>query len=210
MNLETPATNGVVDLRSDTVTRPTPAMREAMANAVVGDDQVGEDPTINELERRSAELFRKEAAVFMPSGIMGNMASVLAHAGRGTEAIFGDESHLLWYEGGGPAALGGITPRTITTAADGTLPLDQVERAIRTAGPGSPATALIATENTHNRKGGTVLPQSYLAELAALGKKHEIPIHMDGARIFNAATYLNLPVSEIAQHADTVQFCFSK
>lgn len=210
MNFESSATDGFIDLRSDTVTHPTPAMREAIMNAVVGDDQVGEDPTINELERRSAEVMGKEAAVFMPSGIMGNLSSVLAHAGRGKEAIFGDESHLLWYEGAGVAALGGISPRTVTTDPDGTLPLDQVEQAIRTPGPGYPDTALIAVENTHNRKGGTVLPQSYLAELSALAKRHNLPLHMDGARIFNAAAHLGIPVSEIAAQADTVQFCFSK
>ena len=210
MNFESSATDGFIDLRSDTVTRPTPAMREAMMNAVVGDDQVGEDPTINELERRSAELLGKEAAVFMPSGIMGNLSSVLAHAGRGTEVIFGDESHLLWYEGAGVAALGGVSPRTVDTTADGTLPLDQVEKAIRTPGPGYPETALIAIENTHNRMGGTVLPQAYLADLAALARTHDLPVHMDGARIFNAAAYLGIPVRDIAAHADTVQFCFSK
>ena len=210
MNFESSATDGFIDLRSDTVTRPTPAMREAMMNAVVGDDQVGEDPTINELERRSAELLGKEAAVFMPSGIMGNLSSVLAHAGRGTEVIFGDESHLLWYEGAGVAALGGVSPRTVDTTAHGTLPLDQVEKAIRTPGPGYPETALIAIENTHNRMGGTVLPQAYLADLAALARTHDLPVHMDGARIFNAAAYLGIPVRDIAAHADTVQFCFSK
>lgn len=210
MNFESSDTKGVIDLRSDTVTRPTPAMREAMMNAVVGDDQVGEDPTINKLERRSAEMLGKEAAVFMPSGIMGNLSSVLAHAGRGTEAIFGDESHLLWYEGGGVAALGGVSPRTVQTELNGTLSLEKVEQAIRTPGPGYPETSLIAIENTHNRKGGTVLPQQYLADLASLAQKHDLPVHMDGARIFNAAAYLGVPVSEIAAHADTVQFCFSK
>ena len=210
MYLEPAATNGRIDLRSDTVTQPTPAMREAMMNAIVGDDQVGEDPTINELERRSAELLGKDAAVFMPSGIMANLASILAHAGRGTEIIIGDESHVLWYEGVGAAAVGGISPRTVATNADGTLSLEHVEQSIRTPGPGYPDTALIAIENTHNRKGGTVLPQSYLAELANLAKENDLPVHMDGARVFNAAAHLGIPVSEIAAHADTVQFCFSK
>lgn len=210
MNFESSATEGYIDLRSDTVTHPTPAMREAMMNAPVGDDQVGEDPSINELERRSAELLGKEAAVFMPSGIMGNLSSVLAHARRGTEIIYGDECHLLWYEGAGISALGGISPRAVRTEADGTLPLELIEQTIRTPGPGYPETALIAIENTHNRKGGTVLPQSYLAELSAMAKQHNLPVHMDGARIFNAAAYLGIPVNEIAAHADTVQFCFSK
>ena len=122
MNFETSATSGYIDLRSDTVTRPTPAMRQAMAEAVVGDDQNGEDPTVNELERRSAEILGKEAAVFMASGIMGNLSSMLAHAQRGQEIIMGDESHLVWYEAAGASSVGGISPRTIHTAADGTLP----------------------------------------------------------------------------------------
>lgn len=210
MNFDTSATDGYIDLRSDTVTRPTPAMREAMMNAVVGDDQNGEDPTVNELERRSAELLGKEAAVFMPSGIMGNLSSVLAHADRGTEVILGDESHLLWYEAAGISSVGGISPRAIGTEPDGSLPLGKVEDAIRTPGPGYPETSLIAIENTHNRRGGTVLTQAYLAELSALAKGNGLPVHMDGARIFNAAAFLGIPVHEIAAHADTVQFCFSK
>ena len=210
MNLEPTESNGYIDLRSDTVTRPTPAMRQAMAEALVGDDQVGEDPTINELERRSAEIMGKEAAVFMPSGIMGNLTSILAHAQRGDELIIGDESHILWYEAAGAASVGGVTPRTIATAPDGTLSLDRIAASIRTPGPGYPPTAAIAIENTHNRRGGTVLPQSYLAELADLAAQHQLPVHMDGARIFNAAAYLGIPVREIAHFADTVQFCFSK
>lgn len=210
MNFDTSATDGYIDLRSDTVTRPTPAMREAMMNAIVGDDQNGEDPTINELERRGAEMLGKEAAVFMPSGIMGNLASILAHANRGNELIIGDESHILWYEAAGAAAVGGVSPRAIATNPDGTLPLDRVEHAIRTPGPGYPETAAIAIENTHNRRGGTVLPQQYLKDLAALASQYNLPVHMDGARIFNAAAYLGVPVSEVAAHADTVQFCFSK
>lgn len=210
MNFETSATNGYIDLRSDTVTTPTDAMRTAMAEAVVGDDQNGEDPTINELERRCAELMGKEAAVFMPSGIMGNLTAMLAHCGRGKEIIIGDQSHILWYEGGGAAAIGGITPRTIATNPDGTLPLETVEATIRQAGPGIPPTAAIAIENTHNRCGGTVLPQDYLAELKALAGRHGLPVHMDGARIFNAAACLGVPVRDIARNADSVQFCFSK
>jgi threonine aldolase len=152
----------------------------------------------------------KEAAVFMPSGIMGNLTALLAHCNRGEEIILGDQCHILWYEGGGAAAIGGITPRTIATNADGTLPLETIEATIRQAGPGIPPTAAIAIENTHNRCGGTVLSQDYLADLKALAGKHGLPVHMDGARIFNAAAHLGVPVREIAQHADSVQFCFSK
>jgi threonine aldolase len=210
MNFSTSATNGFIDFRSDTVTRPTAAMRAAMAEAVVGDDQNGEDPTVNELEQQSARLLGKEAAVFMPSGIMGNLTSMLAHCGRGDEIIIGDESHILWYEAAGAAAVGGITPRTIATHSDGTLPLDRIEATIRQRGPGSPATAAIAIENTHNRCGGTVLPREYLVDLRKLAVEHDLPVHMDGARIFNAAAHLGVPVSDVAAHADSVQFCFSK
>ncbi len=210
MNFAASATDGYIDLRSDTVTTPTDAMRTAMAEAVVGDDQNSEDPTVNELERRCAELMGKEAAVFMPSGIMGNLTALLAHCSRGEEVIIGDQSHILWYEGGGAAAIGGITPRTIATNADGTLPLEAVEATIRQAGPGIPPTAAIAIENTHNRCGGTVLSEEYLADLKALAGRHGLPVHMDGARVFNAAAYLGVPVGEIARHADSVQFCFSK
>ena len=210
MNFSTSATDGFIDLRSDTVTRPTPAMRAAMAEAVVGDDQNGEDPTVNELERRSAELMGKDAAVFMPSGIMGNLSSMLAHCGRGDEIIVGDQSHIVWYEASGAAAVGGITPRTVPTNSDGTLPLDLVEAMINPRFPGSSATAAIAIENTHNRCGGTVLSLVYLAELKAVANNHGLPVHMDGARIFNAAAYLGVPASAIAAHATSVQFCFSK
>lgn len=210
MNFDTSATDGFIDLRSDTVTRPTASMRAAMAEAVVGDDQNCEDPTVNELECRSAEIMGKEAAVFVTSGVLGNLASMLAHGNRGEEIIVGDQSHILWYEGAGAAAVGGITPRTVATLPDGTLPLDQVEATIRQAGPGYPPTAAIAIENTHNRCGGTVLPIDYLADLKSLASQNGLPVHMDGARVFNAAAALNVDVKEIARHADSVQFCFSK
>ncbi len=210
MNFTASATDGFIDLRSDTATRPTAAMRAAMAEAVVGDDQNGEDPTVNELERRSADLLGKEAAVFMPSGIMGNLTSILAHCGRGDEIIVGDESHIIWYEAAGAASVGGVTPRTIPTNVDGTLPLERIEGIIRQPGPGYPATAAIAIENTHNRCGGTVLPIDYLVDLKKLATDHNLPVHMDGARIFNAAAHLGIPAAEIAAHADSIQFCFSK
>lgn len=210
MNLQPSATEGYIDLRSDTVTHPTSAMRKAMAEAVVGDDQVGEDPTINELERRSAEVMGKEAAVFMPSGIMGNLTSMLAHCGRSEEIIIGDQSHILWYESAGASAVGGITPRTVATNSDGSLPLEAIEGIIRHPGNGYPSTGAIAIENTHNRCGGTVLSQSYLADLRSLAQIYDIPVHMDGARVFNAAAHLGIPVSEIAAQVDSVQFCFSK
>lgn len=200
----------VIDLRSDTVTRPTPAMREAMMNAIVGDDQYGEDPTVNLLEEMSARMLGKEAGVFVPSGTMGNISAVLAHCDRGAEVILGDESHILWYESAGPATIGGISPRTVRTASDGTFDLDEVSEAIRVDGPGYPSTGLICFENTHNRCGGAVLSFDYMSDLRDLAASRGIPVHMDGARIFNAAAALGVSPAEVAQYADSVQFCFSK
>lgn len=204
------STDGVVDLRSDTVTHPTDAMREAMAAAVVGDDQSGEDPTVNALEAHCAALLGKEAGVFMPSGTMGNLSSVISHCRPGQQVVLGDRCHILGNESGGIAALGGVMPRAIPTNVDGTLPLDSLAIATMPAGPGGSHPALIAVENTHNFCGGTVLPQSYLAEVRALADERGLPVHMDGARIFNAAAYLGIPVRDIAAHADSIQFCFSK
>lgn len=200
----------VIDLRSDTVTRPTPAMREAMAIAAVGDDQYGEDPTVNRLEEMSARLLGKEAAVFVSSGVMGNLSAVLAHGTRGEEIILGDESHILWYESAGVATVGGISPRTIRTQPDGTFDLDELEGAIRPDGPGYPETALISIENTHNRCGGAVLSLEYMRQVRSIADVHGLPVHLDGARIFNAAAALSVVPAEIASHVDSVQFCFSK
>ncbi len=200
----------IIDLRSDTVTRPTPAMREAMANAEVGDDQYGEDPTVNRLEEMSAALLGKEAAVFVSSGTMGNLSAVLAHCDRGDEMILGSESHILWYESAGPATVGGISPRTVQNAPDGTFDLDEVEQTIRTAGPGYPPTGLISIENTHNRCGGAVLSLDYMRSVRELAASRGIPVHLDGARIFNAAATLGVTPARIAAEVDSVQFCFSK
>jgi threonine aldolase len=158
----------MIDLRSDTVTKPTDAMRQAMAEAVVGDDQYGEDPTVTELETRSAELLGKEAGMFVPSGTMGNLSSLLAHCGRGDEAILGDESHIFWFESGGPSALGGIPLYQVRTDRFGRLDLDHVQSAIRIERPGYPRTGVICIENTHNRCSGVALPVSYLRELTTL------------------------------------------
>lgn len=200
----------LVDLRSDTVTVPTPEMRAAMQRAEVGDDGYGEDPTVNRLEAMAAERMGKEAAVFVASGTMANVAAVLAHCGRGDEVILGDESHIFWYENGGPAALGGVHVRTVANAADGTLPLDGLEAAIRPENSKFPRTKLICLENTHNRCSGRVLTVSYSREVQALATRHGVPVHLDGARLFNAAAYLGVPVAQLAATADSVQFCFSK
>lgn len=200
----------IIDLRSDTVTRPTPEMREAMAAAIVGDDQYGEDPTVNQLEARAAELMGKEAAVYVASGTMGNLSAILAHCDRGNEIILGDESHILWYESGGPAAVGGITPRTVTTSRWGTYDLDEIEHMIRENRPGFPPTSLLCVENTYNRCGGAVVPLEHLRDLREIADRRGIPIHMDGARIFNAAASLGVTPADVARDVDSVQFCLSK
>ncbi len=200
----------MIDLRSDTVTRPTDAMRQAMANAEVGDDQYGEDPTVTRLEQLAARMLGKEAAVFVASGTMGNLAALLAHCGRGDEVIMGDECHIFWYESGGAAALGGMPFSLVPNRASGELDLDVVRQRIRAKRPGYPPTGVICVENTQNRCGGTVVPVEHLAELREIADEHGIPVHMDGARIFNAAAGSDTPVERIASYADTVQFCLSK
>lgn len=204
------ASETVIDLRSDTVTRPTAQMRAAMAEAIVGDDQYGEDPTVNELEAQAAALMGKEAAVFVPSGTMGNLSSVLAWCGRGSEAILGGEAHILWYESGGVSALGGVPMFSIPNDRWGQMDLDAVRAAIRQDRPGYPRTGVICVENTHNRCGGVVLSMDYLRGLREVAQGAGIPVHMDGARVFNAAAALGVPVAEIAAQVDSVQFCLSK
>lgn len=201
----------MIDVRSDTVTQPTDAMRQAMASAVVGDDQYGEDPTVRQLEEMAAKMLGKEDAVFVASGTMGNLVALLTHCGRGDEVIMGDESHIFWYESGGAAALGGMPFALLPNGDNGEIDLDRVEQAIRTPNrPGYPRTGVICIENTQNRCGGAVLSLDYMKELKALAGAHNIPVHMDGARIFNASAASDTPVDVIASHADTVQFCLSK
>ena len=204
------AIDPVIDLRSDTVTQPTVAMRQAMADAEVGDDQYGEDPTVNRLETRAAELVGKEAAVYVASGTMGNLISVLSHCERGDEAILGDECHIFWYESGGAAALGGIPFNLRSTTRFGRLDLDDVEAAIRPTRAGYPRTGVVCIENTHNRCGGAVLPVDYLRDLRSVCASQGVPVHMDGARIFNAAASLGVSAAEVAAEVDSVQFCLSK
>jgi threonine aldolase len=203
-------TGPVIDMRSDTVTRPTPAMREAMAAAIVGDDQYGEDPTVNELEARGAELMGKEAAVFVASGTMGNLTAVLAHCARGDEVILGNDAHIFIYESGSPAAVGGVAIYTVQTSRWGTFDLNEVEEAVREDRAGYPRTGLLCVENTFNRCGGAVVPLDHLRDLRELTSRHGIPIHMDGARIFNAAAALGVSPAVVAADVDSVQFCLSK
>ena len=200
----------VVDLRSDTLTMPSPQMREVMAKAPVGDDVYGEDPSIRALEERAAELTGKQAAVFVASGTMGNLLGVLALARSGQEIIADAESHVFNAEGGGAAALGGIQIRPLTSEA-GVLSASQVEAAIRpTNDYHAPLTRAICVENTHNHAGGVVWPLEALGALRDVADRHQISIHLDGARLFNAAVALGVPATDITAYADTVTFCISK
>ena len=200
----------MIDLRSDTVTRPTPAMREAMYRAEVGDDVFGEDPTVNRLERMAAERMGKEAALFVASGTMGNLAALLAHCGRGDEVIAGDRSHTILFEQGGMAALGGIVPHPVPNQADGTLRLEDIEHAIRGDNIHLPRTRLICLENTHNMCDGSPLTPEYTAQVARLARAHGLALHLDGARIFNASVALGVDVRELTAEVDSVTFCLSK
>jgi threonine aldolase len=204
------AINGYIDLRSDTVTVPTPAMREAMATAEVGDDVFAEDPTVNRLQEIAAARLGFEAALLVSSGTMGNLSAMLAHCGRGEEIIVGDQAHIYIYEGGGTAVVGGIHPRAVPNQADGTLRLDDVERSIRPKDSHYPETRVICLENTHNRMGGAVLTPEYTRQMATLAGRHGLKLHVDGARIFNAAAALNVDVKELTRGADSVTFCLSK
>lgn len=199
-----------IDLRSDTVTQPTPAMQEAMAKAQLGDDVYGEDPTVNRLQELAAEMLGKEAGLFIPSGTMGNLAAVLAHCQRGDEIILGNVAHTFLFEGGGIAALGGIHPHTVPNQADGTIAMDDIREAIRPQDSHHPITRLITLENTHNRCGGAALSAEYTQAVADLARTHDLLLHLDGARIFNAAAALNVEVSELVDPVDSVTFCLSK
>lgn len=198
-----------IDLRSDTVTQPTEEMRQAMARAEVGDDVYGEDPTVRRLEEQAAELFGKEGALLVPSGTMGNQLAVLAHTQRGDEVILEAEAHIFFYEVGGLGALAGVQTRTIR-GEKGVMPAAKVREAIRLSDIHFPRTALICLENTHNRAGGTVMGLAEMEAIGQIGKEYQIPIHLDGARIFNAATYLGLPVRVLTKDMDSVMFCLSK
>jgi len=199
-----------VDLRSDTMTRPTPSMLKAMAEAQVGDDVFGEDPTINKLEKMSAARLGKEAALFVASGTMGNLVSLLAHCGRGDEIILGSFSHTFFFEQGGSAAVGGIHPRTVANKPDGTLALSEIEAAVRSDNLHFPQTRLIVLENTHNLCGGHPLDTDYMQAVGEIARRHGLKIHVDGARIFNAAVALDLAVEKLVAQADSVSFCLSK
>ena len=196
-----------VDLRSDTVTRPTDAMREAMRAAEVGDDVYGEDPTVDALQRRLADDLGFEAGLFVPSGTQSNLLALLAHCERGDEYLVGMDAHTYKFEGGGAAVLGSIQPQPIVQAEDGSLPLDRVAAAIKPIDPHFARTRLLALENTWH---GRTLPLDYLRQAGELARDRGLGVHLDGARLFNAAVACGVPAREIARHFDTVSICLSK
>jgi threonine aldolase len=200
----------MIDLRSDTVSLPTPAMRQAMAQAEVGDDVFGEDPTINRLQEMAAARMGKEAALFVPSGTMGNLAAVLSHCGRGDEVIMGNLGHIFLFEGGGVAALGGVNPFTLPNQPDGTLNLEDIRQAIREDNVHYPTSRLVILENTHNRCGGVPLTAAYTRQVGELAHAAGLKLHIDGARIYNAAAALGVSAAELCEPADSVTFCLSK
>jgi threonine aldolase len=201
----------MIDLRSDTVTLPTAAMRRAMADAELGDDVWGEDPTVNALEERAAELLCKEAGLLVASGTMANLVAQMAHLGRGQEIITGAETHLVIDEAAGHAVVVGASVRQLRDRPDGTLDLDEIEEAFRNPSDiHEPPTGLIVIENAHSHSMNQPLPPSYLAAVAGIGARHGVPLHVDGARFFNASVALGVSPRELAKSADSVAFCLSK
>jgi threonine aldolase len=196
-----------IDLRSDTVTQPTGAMREAMARAEVGDDVFADDPTVNRLQDVCAERFGMEAGLFFPSGTQSNLAALMSHCARGEEVIVGQDAHTYKYEGGGMAVLGSIQPQPLANRADGTLDLAEVEAAIKPDDAHFAVTRLLALENTI---AGKVIARAYLADALALARRRKLSTHLDGARIFNAAVKLGLPVNDLCAGFDSVSVCLSK
>ncbi|MBL4935275.1 low-specificity L-threonine aldolase [Clostridium sp. YIM B02515] len=196
-----------IDLRSDTVTVPTKAMRDAMYNAEVGDDVYADDPTVIELEAYAAELVGKEAAIFVPSGTFGNQLALLTHCRRGDEVIVGDDSHIVVHEVGASAVIAGVQLRTLNSVKGELNPLE-VESKIRGEDIHFPSTGLICLENAHSN--GRVISLDNMEKIYAIARKHNLPVHLDGARLFNASTYLNVPVKDVTKYCDSVMFCLSK
>lgn len=199
----------MIDLRSDTVTVPTDGMRKAMARAEVGDDVYGEDPTVNRLQEMAAALLSKRFALFVPSGTMANQLAIRAHTQPGQEVILESKSHIVRYEQGAAGALAGVQLHWVP-GERGIMSAEQVEAAIRPADPHSISTALICLENTHNAGGGTIYPLATIEKIRALAAKHNIPMHLDGARLMNAVAATTLPPASYAQHFETVSLCLSK
>ena len=199
-----------IDLRSDTVTLPTKEMREAISNAELGDDVFQEDPTINNLEKLAAKKFNKEAAIFLPSGTMANLVAVLTHCNRGDEVILGDQSHTFLYEAGGISSFGGVHSRQLKNHNDGTIHLNDIKNAIRKKDVHFPPSRLICLENTHNRCFGMPLETNYVNEVVDIAKNNDMYVHVDGARIFNAAVATGSTVADLTKNVDSVSFCLSK
>ena len=200
----------MIDLRSDTVTLPTDAMYEAMRTAPLGDDVLGDDPTVIEFEHMAAERVGKKAALLVPTGSMANLVGVLGHCGRGQEVILGNKAHTFVYEAGGISAYGSVHPHTIPNQPDGTLRLEDIKAAIRADNVHFPQTNLICLENTQNKCGGLALTPEYTDAVGELAKKNGLKIHIDGARIFNAAVALGVDVKDLTRSCDTLTFCLSK
>ena len=199
-----------IDLRSDTITLPTKEMLDAIDRADLGDDVFQEDPTINQLEELAAKRFNKQAALFVPSGTMANLVAVLSHCQRGDEVILGDQAHTFLYEAGGISSFGGVHSRQLVNQADGTIAIDDIKHAIRKEDVHFPTTRLICLENTHNRCFGMPLSSDYVNSVAEVAKNDSILVHVDGARIFNAAVSLDISVAELTHEIDSVSFCLSK
>ena len=202
--------NKIIDLRSDTVTLPNEDMRRSIFEARVGDDVLQEDPTIQKLEQNASNLLGKEAGLFIPSGTMGNLISFLVHCPRGTEAILGNKSHTFIYEAGGISSFGGIHSHQLNNNEDGTIDLDDIENAVRKDNVHFPRTSLISLENTHNMCFGTPITGDYIELVSNIAKENGIKIHIDGARLFNAAVALDIDVKELVKDVDSVTFCLSK
>ncbi|MDP6861681.1 MAG: low-specificity L-threonine aldolase [Candidatus Marinimicrobia bacterium] len=200
----------MIDLRSDTITLPTEGMMHAITNAKLGDDVLDEDPTVHELEKISCEITGKEAALFVPSGTMANLTAILAHCERGDEVILGDQAHTFLYEAGGISSLGGIHSHQLKNQDDGTLALDDIRNAIRTENVHFPRTRLICLENTHNRCFGFPLHLDYLHSVRSIADENALKLHVDGARLFNAAVALGIAVEELCGPVDSTTFCLSK
>jgi len=202
--------NKIIDLRSDTVTLPSDEMRDAIASANLGDDVFCEDPTVNELEEKSAKIMGKESGLLVPSGTMGNLVSILVHCQRGTEIILGDKAHTFMFEAGGISAFGGIHSRQLKNQPDGRIAVKDIKSAIRVDNVHFPNTSAITLENTHNLCNGTPLTQNYTSSVAEIVQNNNMKLHIDGARIFNAAVAQNMDVKDLVVDADSVTFCLSK
>ena len=200
----------IIDLRSDTVTMPSPNMLNAIASTELGDDVFSEDPTVNSLQKKAAQLMGKEDALIVPSGTMGNLVSILVHCSRGDEVILGDQSHTFLYEAGGISAFGGVHSRQLKNNDDGTINIDEIKNSIRDENVHFPPTTLICLENTHNRCFGAPITPSYMKEVSAIAQDNACKVHLDGARIFNASVALNIDVKDLTKDVDSLTFCLSK